>query len=135
MIIGIVDTLESGKELTTDQREYLKTAFKALIDDPENPKLALGILRQDRRGNFKGLEFWEESRDHLIYLHELKFRHLGQKGRELHESIKNALKTRFTVTTEAINRAKQRVKHEYIGEQISPESIEHRIKAVLDTLS
>ena len=38
MIIGIVDNLESGTGLSADQREYLKRALKALIDDPENPK-------------------------------------------------------------------------------------------------
>jgi len=134
MIIGIVDNLESGTGLSADQREYLKRALKALIDDPENPKQALGILRKDKRGNFKGMELWEESRDHLIYLHELKFRYLGYKGYELSESIKNALSSRFTLTNEAINRAKKRVKHEYKGPQRSLESIDRAINAILESI-
>jgi hypothetical protein len=134
MIIGIADTLESRNGLSAIQREYVKRAFKALINDPENPKQAFGIQRKDKRGNFKGMELWEEMRDHLIYLHELKFRHLGYKGDELFKSIKSALNYRFTLTNEAINRAKKRVKHEYAERQLSLESIEDSINGVLESL-
>ncbi len=134
MIIGIADTLESGNGLSADQREYVKRAFKALINDPEKPKQALGIQRKDKRGNFKGMELWEEMRDHLIYLHELKFRHLGYKGDELFKSIKSALSSQFTLTNEAINRAKKRIKHEYAEEQLSLESIESKINTVRESL-
>lgn len=134
MIIGIADTLESGNGLSADQREYIERAFKALINDPEKPKQALGIQRKDKRGNFKGMELWEEMRDHLIYLHELKFRHLGYKGDELFKSIKNALSSRFTLTNEAINRAKKRVKYECAERQLSLESIDHSINAVLESM-
>ena len=134
MIASIINTLESGENLSEDQRRYLTIALKSLIADPERPKSALGILRKDKRGNFKGMEFWEEYRDHLIYLHELKYRFRGQKGRELHESIRAALSSRFTVTDEAINRAKKRVKDEYTDTQLSLESIDLKIKSVLEAL-
>ena len=134
LIVGIQKSLESDVPLQKYQRLYLARALKSLMDDPEDAKAAFGIKRPDKKGNFKGVDLWNENRDRLIYLHELKFRELGYKGDELFKSIKSALSSRFTLTNEAINRAKKRIKHEYEEEQLSLESIESKIDAVGESL-
>jgi len=134
LIVEIQKSLESDVPLQKYQRLYLARALQSLMDDPEDAKAAFGIKRPDKKGNFKGVDLWNENRDRLIYLHELKFRELGYKGDELFKSIKSALSSRFTLTNEAINRAKKRIKHEYTEEQLSLESIESKINAVGESL-
>lgn len=134
LIAAIQYSLETDIPLQKHQSLYLARALKSLMDNPEDAKAAFGIKRPDKLGNFKGIDLWNENRDRLIYLHELKFRELGYKGDELFKSIKSALSSRFTLTNEAINRAKKRIKHEYAEEQLSLESIESKINAVGESL-
>ena len=98
-------------------------------------KAAFGIKRPDKKGNFKGVDLWNENRDRLIYLHESSSSgSWDTKAMSYSNRSKSALTSRFTLTNEAINRAKKRIKHEYEEEQLSLESIESKIDAVGESL-
>lgn len=132
LIVSILESLRQNESLTETQRVFLIKALERTIEMPNDLKLAFGLTRKNKKGNFTGNDEWKQNRDHLLYLYELKFRKNGLRGDELYAAIQEALYPFLTIDPRSVQRAKQRVKHEYQDIPDKTEVIDRYIKAYRD---
>ncbi len=127
VIESIVDILERGQILRGYERLYLVRALKSWIDHPGDAKAAFGIKRNDKKGNFKNVDYKAWCRDHLIFLYSLKYRNQGKVGDELLDALKSTLSRRFSIDQRKVQRAKARLREEYESMRLNDLIIEERI--------